>query len=533
METYPAVQNDVAPAVGDQVALIVVLTEDEQRSFLDRRETGGGLIRDVCQLDLLQPPAPQGRGRGRVQSGRGYRVSSSGRGRGITQDGGGRGDHCYAFPGRPEAETSDAFITGSTFSYVSTYFAAKFDMICDGMTVPIRVSTLVAMPGVPRVEWKSISGSYPTKVISFICAQRLMERECLSYLAFIQDTSVEPPSMDSVPVVQEFLDIDLRSRYHQLKIRASDIPKTAFRTRYGRYEFPVMSFGLTNAPAAFMQLMNGVFRPYHDSFVIVFIDDILKGKVIAYASRQLKSHEKNYPTHDLKLAAMISEESDGMIAFIEARSSLVEQIRAHQFDDEKLCLIRDKVLRGEDKEVVLDSDGVLRIGGRICVPRTGDLIRLILEEAHCSRYSIHAGAAKMYHYPNGQSERTIQVLEDMLRACVIGFCARWDQHLPLAEFAYNNSYHSIIQMAPFEALYGRRCRSPIGWFDSMEMDSFDTDLLRDAMEKKYIPDESHVLSLDSVELGPDFAFEKEPIAILDRQIRKLRTKEIASVKIID
>ena len=54
-------------------------------------------------------------------------------------------------------------------------------------------------------------------------------------------------------------------------------------------------------------------------------------------------------------------------------------------------------MRGEAKEAVLDSDGVLRIGGRICVPRTGDLIRLILEEAHCTRYSIHPGAAKMYH----------------------------------------------------------------------------------------------------------------------------------------
>ena len=86
-----------------------------------------------------------------------------------------------------------------------------------------------------------------------------------------------------------------------------------------------------------------------------------------------------------------------MIAFIEARSSLVDQLRAHQFDDEKLCLIGDKVLRGEAKEVVLDSDGVLQIGGRICVPKIGDLIRLILEEAHCSRYSIHPGAAKMHH----------------------------------------------------------------------------------------------------------------------------------------
>ena len=65
----------------------------------------------------------------------------------------------------------------------------------------------LSIPSVSRVEWKSISGSYPTKVIYFICAQRLMERECLSYLAFIRDTSVEPPSMDSVPVVQEFLDV--------------------------------------------------------------------------------------------------------------------------------------------------------------------------------------------------------------------------------------------------------------------------------------------------------------------------------------
>ncbi|KAK1652173.1 hypothetical protein QYE76_069978 [Lolium multiflorum] len=153
--------------------------------------------------------------------------------------------------------------------------------------------------------------------------------------------------------------LDLRTGYHQLKIRATDIPKTAFTTRYGLYEYNVMSFGLTNAPAYFMNLMNKIFMNFLDKFVVVFIDDILvyskseeeheqhletvletlrhhqlyakfskyitkpfdvycdaskvvlgcvlmqEGKVVSYLSRQLKQHEQNYPTHDLELAAVV------------------------------------------------------------------------------------------------------------------------------------------------------------------------------------------------------------------------------------
>ena len=87
---------------------------------------------------------------------------------------------------------------------------------------------------------------------------------------------------------------------------------------------------------------------------------------------------------------------------------------------------------------------------------------------------------------DSQAEHTIQTLEDMLRACIIDFKGSCDRHLPLVEFAYNNSFHSSISMAPYEALYGRWCRYPIGWFEVGEPSLIGSELIYKTLEKVHI-----------------------------------------------
>ncbi|GKE83955.1 putative reverse transcriptase domain-containing protein [Tanacetum coccineum] len=146
-----------------------------------------------------------------------------------------------------------------------------------------------------------------------------------------------------------------------------------------------------------------------------------------------------------------------------------------------------------------------------------------------------------YHpQTDGQSERTIQTLEDMLRACAIDFGKGWVNHLPLVEFSYNNSYHASIKAAPFEALYGRKCRSPVCWTEVGEV-AYKLELPEELSRvhntfhvsnlKKCHADEPLAVPLDGLHLDDKLHFVEEPVEIVGREVKRLKRSRIPLVKV--
>nr|GEW38083.1 hypothetical protein [Tanacetum cinerariifolium] len=186
--------------------------------------------------------------------------------------------------------------------------------------------------------------------------------------------------------------INLRSGYHQLRVREQDIPKMAFRTRYGHYEFQVMPFGLTNAPAVFMDLMNRVCKHYLDKFVIVFIDDILiyskdekEHKEHLKAILELLKGEKLY-TKFLKCEFWIPK-VQFLGHVIDSRGIHVDPAKIESIKDWSSPKMPTKIRR------FLGLAGYYR---RRWLPCYGDLRSVIMHESDKSKYSIHPGFKKMY-----------------------------------------------------------------------------------------------------------------------------------------
>nr|GEZ67000.1 hypothetical protein [Tanacetum cinerariifolium] len=489
--------------------------------------------------------------------------------------------------------------------------------------------------------------------------------------------------------------IELRSGYHMLRIKEEDILITAFRTRYGHFEFQVMPFGLTNAPVVFMDLMNriksikswaalmtptkvrqflrlaGYYRRFIEGtkYFVVYCDASLNGygavlmqreKVIAYASRQLKVHEENYTTHDFELGAYILNQKELNLRqqiWIELLRDYDCEIRYHPGKANVVAdaltqegAMNEKYVRKDNLERLIKlsfkfhPDGTRCFRNHVWLPRFGGLRNLVMHESHKSKllqqpeipvwkweritmdfvsgfprtpsgydtiWVIVDRLTKSAHFlPMKKTDNMENLMPIYLKEIVCRhgvpvsiisdrdshFMSRFWRSLQEAlgtnldmstayhpqtdgqiKFSCNNSYQASIKAAPYEALYGRKCRSPVCWSDVGDSQLTGPELIRDTIEKiVYIKNHflaarnrqksyadkrlkslefkvgdmaikilakvgllAYTLELpeelkgihNEIQLGDKLHMIEMPVEVMDREVKRLKQSQISIVKV--
>ncbi|XP_070013670.1 uncharacterized protein [Nicotiana sylvestris] len=347
---------------------------------------------------------------------------------------------------------------------------------------------MLAMWGVPRIEWRGSTNFVPSRMISFLKAQRMVGKGCLSYLAFVRDVSAETPSIDSVPVVRYFPDVFPADLLGMPLDRNIDFGiNLVLRTQ------PNSVPPYRMAPAKLKEL---------------------KEQLQELLEKGLKPHEKNYLVHDLELVVIVhalkiwrhylygkvnvvtdafsrKAVSMGSLAYIPIRERpLAVDVQAlanreHQYDDPHLFVFKDKVQHYDARDVTIGDQGVLRMQGQICVSNVDGLRLLGIDLVQ-------------------DALDKVRVIEERLRTAQSrqkSYADRKRIREETYELALPPSLSSVHQVFHVSMLW------------------------------KYIGDPSHVLYFSTAQLDGDMTYDVELVAILERLVRKLRSKDIASVKV--